>query len=68
MSPCFSLGLEIENNPSLLKTIKGLFTKKENIDFWDCLSQDSRKDILEGIEEIENGEVVDYDDFIKDFR
>jgi predicted transcriptional regulator len=34
-------------------------------DFWDTLPQSQKEDIMKGIEEIENGEIVDYEDFIK---
>jgi predicted transcriptional regulator len=38
------------------------------IDFWDTLSQEQKDDILQGIKDIENGEIVDYEDFIKQYR
>ncbi len=34
-------------------------------DFWDTLPQSQKEDIIKGIEEIENSEIVDYEDFIK---
>jgi len=34
-------------------------------DFWATLTQNQKDDILLGIKEIENGEIVDFDEFIK---
>lgn len=43
--------------------------KKENpIDFWETLSQDQKEEIRMGIEEIQNGETIDYEDLIKKHR
>jgi hypothetical protein len=56
------------DNPTILESIKKLFKKTTSIDFWDTLPQEQRDDILNGINEIENGEVVAYDDFMKKHR
>jgi len=53
------------DNPGILKSIKNIFKKKSQIDFWDTLPEDQKDDILKGIEEVNNGEVADYDEFIK---
>ena len=49
------------DNPSILSSIKKILKK----DFWDTLPQSQKDEILKSIEEIENGEIVDYEDFIK---
>ncbi|MBE9467892.1 MAG: hypothetical protein IMY72_06155 [Bacteroidetes bacterium] len=56
------------NNPSVLKSIKELFTKRKGSDFWDTLSQEQKKDIQEGLEEVERGEIVDYNEFMKEYQ
>ena len=56
------------DNPSLLESIKKLFKKAAKADFWDTLPQDQKEDILTGMEEIEKGDVVDYEDFMKKYR
>jgi len=56
------------DNPSLLESIKKLFKKAAKTDFWDTLPQDQKDDILKGIEEVEKGYVVDYEDFMKKYR
>jgi hypothetical protein len=56
------------DNPSILKSIKGLFNRNETVDFWETLPQDQKDDIIQGINEIDNGEIVDYGDFMKKHR
>jgi len=53
------------DNPNILSSIKKMLKRDSKKDFWDTLSQAQREDIMKGIEEIENGEIVDYEDFIK---
>ena len=53
------------DNPSILSSIKKMLRRESKKDFWDTLPQSQREDIMKGIEEIENGEIVDYEDFIK---
>ncbi len=59
--------LETEN-PSILESIKNIFSKKSQIDFWEALPQGEKDGILQGIKEINNGEIVDYEEFIKKHR
>jgi len=56
------------DNPSILASIRKLFKKESIVDFWDTLPQEQRNDILKGIEEIEKGEVVDFEDFMRKHR
>ena len=56
------------DNPSILSSIKRVFTSSKKVDFWDSLPQAQKEEILKGIEEVENGETVDYEDFIKNHR
>ncbi|HLN73758.1 MAG TPA: hypothetical protein VK205_10715 [Prolixibacteraceae bacterium] len=56
------------NDPGLLNSIKKLFKKEPQSDFWDTLSSDQKEEIQQGINEIDRGETVDYDDFIKKHR
>lgn len=53
------------DNPSILNSIKKILSRESNKDFWDALPQSQKEDIMQGIEEIEKGEIVDYEDFIK---
>ena len=59
--------LETEN-PGILESVKGFFKKDTSVDFWKTLPQEQREDILQGIKEAKNGEVVEYEDFIKKHR
>ena len=56
------------DNPSILESIKKIFKRESKKDFWETLPQNQKEDILEGIQEIENGEVDDYEDFIKKYK
>ncbi len=56
------------NNPSILESIKRLFNRSKTADFWETLPQDQKDDIMQGIDEIKNGEIVDYEDFMKKYR
>jgi hypothetical protein len=56
------------DNPSILSSIKHIFTNSKNIDFWDSLPQSQKDEILKGIEEIENNETVNYEQFIQKHR
>jgi hypothetical protein len=56
------------DNPGILQSIKKLFKKESKDDFWNTLPQEQKEEILKGIEEIENGEVIDYEDFMKKHR
>jgi hypothetical protein len=59
--------LETEN-PGILESIKNILKKSTTVDFWESLSKEQKDDILQGIKEIKNGEVVDYEDFISKHR
>ena len=56
------------DNPSILSSIKRIFESYKNIDFWDSLPESQKEEILKGIEEVENGETVDYEEFMKKHR
>ncbi len=56
------------DNPSVLESIKRLFVKSPAKDFWDTLSQEQKNEISQGIKEIENGEIVNYDDLMSEHR
>ena len=56
------------NNPSILKSVKNIFRESTKTDFWETITQEQKDDIFQGIEDIENGEVVDYKDFMKRHR
>jgi hypothetical protein len=56
------------DNPKIIESIKKIFKKQKSVDFWDDLSVNQQKEIEKAIIEIENGEVTDYDSFIKKHR
>ena len=48
------------DNPGILSSIKRIFQISKKGDFWNDLTQYQKDEILKGLEEIENGETVDY--------
>ncbi len=55
--------LNIEND-KFIEKIKD-FIQKENVDFWDELSLSEQKEIAKGIEELDKGKRVEFNDFLK---
>ena len=56
------------DNPKIIESIKKIFKKQKSVDFWHDLSVNQQKEIENAIKEIENGDVTDYDSFIKIHR
>ena len=56
------------DNPGILSSIMRIFNDSKKADFWDSLSQYQKDEILNGLEEIENGETIDYTELIKNLR
>jgi len=56
------------DNQSILESIKELFNRNKTVNFWATLPQDQKDDIMQGIIEIENDEIVDYKDFMEKHR
>jgi hypothetical protein len=56
------------DNPGILSSIKRIFTSSKKVDFWDSLLQSQKDEILKGVDEIENGETIDYEEFIRKHR
>ena len=56
--------LETEN-PGILESVRNIFNKSAAVDFWETLPKEQQDDILQGIKEVENGDVVDYEEFMR---
>ncbi len=59
--------LETEN-PNIIASIKKIFKKNKNEDFWDELSPLQKDEIEKASAEIEKGEYTDYDAFMQKHR
>ncbi|HSI77668.1 hypothetical protein [Lunatibacter salilacus] len=55
--------LNIEN-PKLIARLSE-FLKRETQDFWEELSEIEKKEIEIGLKQLDNGERIDFDDFLK---
>ena len=56
------------DNPGILASIKRIFSKSKDKDFWDTIPQEQKDEIMVGIKEIEKGETVNYEEFINKHR
>lgn len=56
------------DNPTILETIKNIFKTKSKTDFWETLSQEQKADIKEGINDVENGNIIGYHEFMEKHR
>ena len=55
--------LNIENDKFIKKITK--FIQKEKVDFWNELSVSEQKEIEKGIQELNSGKRVEFNDFLK---
>lgn len=55
------LGIE---NPKLINRLKK-YLEKETVDFWDELSEPEKKEIKLGISQLNEGNRIAFDDFLK---
>ena len=56
------------NNPKTLYSIKNIFKKQVDKDFWNTISKSQKEDILSGIQEVDNGNLIDYKEFMSKHR
>ena len=56
------------DNPGILESVKSLFKKETKTDFWESLTSFQMEELQKGIDEANKGEVVDYNDFMKEHR
>ncbi len=56
------------SSPKIIASIKKIFQNEKASDFWEELSEDQKREILQGTLEIEKGNVVDYEEFIAKHR
>ncbi len=56
------------DNPSILATIWNIFSKDKEDDFWNNLPQYQKEEIVLGIKEIEDGDIIDYEEYMKKHR
>jgi hypothetical protein len=53
------------DNPEIINTIKKVFRKRIEKDFWETIPQSQKEDILAGIQEVKDGDIVDYENYIR---
>lgn len=55
--------LNIENEKFIAKITE--FIKKEKVDFWNDLSLSEQKEIEKGIQDLDNGKKIEFNEFLK---
>ena len=55
-------------NPKIIESIKNIFKREKTGDFWTELSLNQKNEIEKASIEIENGEITDYESFMKKHR
>ncbi len=53
------------DNPGILSSVKRIFSNSKNSDFWNTLSQHQKDEILSGLDEIDAGQTIDYEEIVK---
>ncbi|MGE0019146.1 MAG: hypothetical protein AB7S72_05730 [Draconibacterium sp.] len=59
--------LETENQ-GILESIKDIFKKEAQSDFWETLTEKQKQEIREGLKEADSGEVVDFEYFMQKYH
>ena len=56
------------DNPGVLSSVKRIFSESKKLDYWDKLPQYQKDEILKGVEEVGNGETIDYNKITEKHR
>ncbi|MEM6719345.1 MAG: hypothetical protein AAF611_08535 [Bacteroidota bacterium] len=56
------------NNPDIIQSIKQIFEKEKSSSIWNTLIEAEKEEIQLGIDEIENGNVIDYETIMAKHR
>lgn len=56
------------NNPSIIERIKSIFQSEESQDIWEELTNDQKTEIEKALKEVENGQTMPFEDFIKNLK
>ena len=56
------------NNPQIIQSIKNIINSSKPFDFWDELSHNQQLEIKQGSKEIIDGNIVEYESFMKHHR
>lgn len=56
------------DNPGILETIRNVFTIEKQADFWHTLTEFQKQEIMDGIKDEEEKDVIDFEVFMKKHR
>ncbi len=56
------------NNPSIIERIKSIFQTERTQDLWEEITNEQKKEIENSLEEVQNGQIVLFDQFLEKQR
>jgi len=56
------------NNPSIIRKVMSIFQTEETQDIWEELNDNQQQEIDKALEEVNNGQTVPFESFIKKYR
>jgi len=56
------------DNINILSQVKKFLIGDTKEDFWDSLTKEQKEDVFLGIKDIEGGNIIEYDEFIKNHQ
>ena len=56
------------DNPSILESVKNIFVKAQEQDFWDAMPEERKQDIGKGLSEVMREETAEYESIMKKHR
>ena len=56
------------DNPSILESVKNIFEKAQEQDFWDTMPEERKQDVEKGLTEVLREETVKYESIMKKHR
>jgi hypothetical protein len=56
------------DNPTILESVKNVFEKAQEQDFWDTIPEERKQDIEKGLTEVLREETVKYESIMKKHR
>jgi hypothetical protein len=56
------------DNPAILESVKNIFEKAQEQDFWDTMPEERKQDVEKGLSEVLREETVKYESIMKKHR
>ncbi len=56
------------DNPNILESVKNIFVKAKQQDFWETMPEEQKREINKGLSEIVSEDTVEYERVMKKYR